>query len=104
MAAPGGKVCDELNSLDGRDMPGAPVHVSREGTSGLMTELARYEQIVTSAGAGSSVLADVLLAQMLRTAADELARHARNGGQCVSCGQNWPCARARQADLALAGW
>jgi hypothetical protein len=45
---------------------------------------------------------DVLLARMRRTAARELARHVPMDAQrCGCCGEIWPCARARQADLAL---
>jgi hypothetical protein len=69
-----------------------------------MTALTCSEQIATAACAGTAAPADVLFARMRRTAEDELARHARSGAWCVSCGESWPCARARQADLALAGW
>jgi hypothetical protein len=69
-----------------------------------MTELTSSAQAMTSVCVGVSVPADALLARMRRTAAEELATHACSGALCISCGETWPCARARQADLALAGW
>lgn len=47
---------------------------------------------------------DALLASMLRLAAADLRRHARSGSLCALCRTSWPCARACQADLLLAGW
>ena len=42
---------------------------------------------------------------MLETAAAEIRRHARgDAGRCGECGEVFPCARAVQADLALAGF
>jgi hypothetical protein len=41
---------------------------------------------------------------MLRLAAADLRRHARSGSLCALCRTSWPCARACQADLLLAGW
>jgi hypothetical protein len=58
--------------------------------------------VVLPGGPGAPVPVDVLLARMRRTAARELARHVpKDAQQCGCCGESWPCARARQADMAL---
>lgn len=62
----------------------------------------RPARVVFSARPGAHVPVDVLLARMRRTAAKELARHVPKDAQrCGSCAEIWPCARARQADMAL---
>jgi len=59
---------------------------------------------VTRPQPATALLTDILLAQMRRTAASELTTHACSADRCAVYGDRWPCARARQADLALAGW
>lgn len=66
-----------------------------------MTTPKRSAPIVTSARRSIAVSAEALLSQMRQTAADELAEHLPTGTRCGYCGENWPCGRARQADLAL---
>lgn len=66
-----------------------------------MTTPERPAPIVTSARCGIAVSAEALLSRMRQTAAYELAMHLPTGTQCGCCGENWPCGRARQADLAL---
>jgi hypothetical protein len=58
-------------------------------------------QAATSARSQALASADALLERMRRTAVNELARHVPEGGLCASCGEGWPCDRARLADLAL---
>lgn len=66
--------------------------------------LVHHRTVPRDGTTGIDLLPDCLL-QMLKTAQAEIDRHVCDGtGMCCVCGTVFPCARARQADLALAGF